>query len=81
MMTNIPSEAMNKNSALAQLLQAICDAVATGGEHGVPGGTLYASLMAAGCSLQQFQTLMDLLVQMGRLRRKGHLYYTTTADR
>lgn len=61
-------------SALAALLNALCDAVAAGGAEGVPGGTLYAALMQQGCSLQRFEELMRMLVDAGRVRKEGHVY-------
>jgi hypothetical protein len=64
-----------KKSALAALLNALVDAVAIGGADGMPGGTLYASLMTQGCTLQNFETLMSVLVDAGRLRKEGHLYF------
>jgi hypothetical protein len=61
------------------LLKVICDtiveAVKAGGPLGVPGGTLYAALMVHGCTLQQFETFMDVLVSAGKLTRRGDLYF------
>ncbi len=73
-------QATDRKSALAQLLDAICDAVAVGGEQGVAGGTLYAALMGQGCTLERYQMLMDLLVEMGRLKRNGQ-HYTAWKER
>lgn len=61
-------------SALALLLNALVEAVAAGGAEGVPGGTLYAALMQQGCSLQQFDSFMSILVDAGRVRKDGHVY-------
>jgi hypothetical protein len=71
------STGADKTPALTQLLHALCDAVAASGNNGVPGGVLYANPMAAGSSLRQFQSLMDLLVDTGRIRRQEHLYYAS----
>ena len=42
---------------------------------GAPGGILYAALMASGCSLSQFQSIMDTLVRAGYLRQSGQCYH------
>lgn len=41
---------------------------------GVPSGPMYAALMKAGCTLDQFNQIMDALVAAGKLTRKGFLY-------
>lgn len=61
--------------ALRQLLDALLEAVAIGGADGVPGGTLYASLMSQGCDLPTFDRLMGILVGSGRVRKVGQHYY------
>lgn len=67
-------KAVGQVSALAQLLNALVDAVAVGGADGVPGGTLYAALMRHGCTLERFEALMGILVDAGRVRKEGHVY-------
>lgn len=42
---------------------------------GVPGGTLYAFLMAFGVTFEMFQTMMGGLVTRGRLRCVHHVYF------
>ena len=61
--------------ALRAVLDAILEAVAEAGPTGAPGGVIYAALMAQGCSLSQYQSLMDGLVSVRRLRRQGDLYF------
>lgn len=61
--------------ALRAILDAILEAVAAAGTTGAPGGVIYAALMAQGCSLSQYQTLMEGLVSVRRLRREGDLYF------
>ena len=42
---------------------------------GVPGGTLYAALMAHGCQLHQFEQIMAALVNSGVVTKRGELYF------
>ena len=42
---------------------------------GAPGGHLYAALMASGCTLSQFQSIMGTLVRAGYLRQSGECYH------
>lgn len=41
----------------------------------MPGGHLYAELMAFGATLQQYEQIMAGLVQAGMLRKSGELYF------
>jgi hypothetical protein len=71
-MTNITSQ---QAQALRVIVDATVDEVKVAGDRGAPGGVLYAALMAHGCSLSQFESLMDALVRLGKVRRQGHLYF------
>lgn len=64
-------------AALRQIAQGIIDAVKAGGDLGAPAGTLYAALMGAGCTLNQFQQIMSALVRTGKVRTNssGTLYW------
>jgi len=61
---------------LKLIIDAILEAVKEAGSNGAPGGVLYAALMAKGCSLNQFQSLMRGIVNGGKLRQEGDLYFT-----
>ena len=61
--------------ALRQVMDAVVESVALGGTLGTPSGILYASLMGMGCSLRQFEAMMAALVQIGKVRKEGHLYF------
>ena len=61
--------------AIRMIADAIVDSVREAGSHGAPAGVLYAAMMAHGCSLENFEGLMSLLVQVGRFRKSGHLYF------
>jgi len=54
---------------------AVVDSVRAGGPLGVPGGTLYATLMTYGCTLSQYEQIMGALVSAGRLEKRGELYF------
>lgn len=59
--------------AILLICAAITEAIQEIGDQGLPAGTLYATLMATGCSLEQFNQLVDLLVGAGKIRKKGNL--------
>jgi len=61
--------------ALQMVFDAIVDAVKAAGPIGAPGGVIYAALMAHGCTLTQYQSLMGYLVRKGTLKQDGHLYH------
>lgn len=65
---------MNRNELMLKALQALVDAVKEGGDFGAPGGVMYAALMGS-LTLQQFETMMRVLVSQGFLRKQGDLYY------
>jgi hypothetical protein len=67
--------APEQHRALLLLVDGIVESVRAAGDLGVPGGVLYAALMAHGCSLEQFEGLMSALVGLGKLRRSGDLYF------
>lgn len=64
-----------QRKAIKMLGDAIVDSVRVAGGMGAPGGLLYSALMAHGCSLELFQALMGSLVRLGRLERRGELYF------
>jgi len=47
---------------------------------GAPGGHLYAALMQH-ITLDQFQSLMSVLVEAGRITKRGDRYYPTEEAR
>lgn len=66
---------MNIQAILKAICDAIIESVKAGGPLGTPGGTLYAALMAQGCTLQQFEQIMAALVSAGKLEKRGELYF------
>jgi len=63
--------------ALLAIANAIIEAVKEVEPDGAPATSLYMACMEFGATLAQFQQLMDALVEAGRLRQEGSLYYTT----
>lgn len=61
--------------AYVELCNAVVAAVKDAGPGGAPAGPLYAVMMSTGMRLEQFERMMDLIVQSGRLRKSGHLYF------
>jgi hypothetical protein len=61
--------------ALYEVCDAIVTAVESAGPLGAPGGVIYAAMMASGCNLQTYETLMNGLVGAGKLRKSGDLYF------
>jgi hypothetical protein len=47
---------------------------------GAPGGHLYAAMMRAGCTLNQFEQIMSGLVQFGYLAKRGDCYFPGTKE-
>lgn len=59
-----------------QALLALCALIAETIEEcpeGVPEGTLYAMLMTIGCSLERFNTIVNIMVSAGKVKKQGHL--------
>jgi hypothetical protein len=67
--------------AIAAVASAIIEAVRAAGSTGAPGGVIYAALMGQGCSLSQYESLMEALVRTDKLRRSGDLYFIEEAKR
>lgn len=64
-----------QDTAIRMICDGIVEAVKAAGKLGAPGGVLYAAFIGAGLTLNQFETIMRVLVKTGRLERKGHLYF------
>ncbi len=70
---------MTDKEAIMAVFDAIVESVAVAGDHGAPGGTLYAALMSVGLSYDQFESLMGMLVASGKLTKRGQLYFAAAA--
>lgn len=60
------------------MLKLLCDcvieAVEAAGDHGAPGGVMYAAFMGY-MNLDQFNQLMAALVTAGKVIKRGQLYF------
>lgn len=65
------TQAQAQAHALRVIVVTVLQAIAAGGAQGVPSGVLYAALMAQGCTLGQFESLMGALVHAGKVRKQG----------
>ena len=63
------------NTELSQVLDLIVQAVKETHTSGISGGMLYSSLMAFGCTLSQYETIMAVLVETGKVTKRGHFYF------
>ena len=61
-------------TALKQIADAVLAAVQESGPRGIDGGTLYAAMMTAGISLEQFNEIMAALVSLEIVRKTGDCY-------
>lgn len=71
----MPMTHAERLAALDKLVTILCDTIAECGPMGAPSGMLYMALMSRGMTLEQYETLMRLLVEAGKLRRSGHAYF------
>lgn len=72
-----------KFDALKLILDVLLDAVRAGGDHGAPGGVVYAALMthAPNCTAAQFEQLMSILVDAGKVTKHGQLYFAVNREK
>jgi hypothetical protein len=61
--------------AIREIAGAIIETVKASEPFGAPGGVMYAALMAHGCSLNQFESIMGGLVRAKLLTKAGDLYH------
>ena len=64
-------------TALRSIAGTVIEACQAAPVYGAPGGLLYAGLMAAGCTLSQFEQIMSGLVRAGYLVKNGECYSVT----
>lgn len=62
-------------TAITLVINAIVDTVNESGDTGAPAGVLYAALMHYGIQLDHFEDIMLALVETGKIRQSGHIYY------
>jgi hypothetical protein len=62
-------------AALRLAMDCIEDAARIAGPMGAPSGTVYAALIAHGMTLDVYQQIVDVMVNMGKIKVKGHLIF------
>ena len=63
-----------RQEALTQMILALFETVKEAGPRGAPSGPMYAACMNL-MSLDQYQTIMGILVKSGKIRLSNHVYY------
>lgn len=63
--------ATEKAMAIVEVCKAVIQTVQEA--KSVPAGTVYAALMVQGCSLSQFDQIISLCVDAGKIRKNGDL--------
>jgi hypothetical protein len=61
-------------TALKLVADAVVEVVAECPD-GAPAGPMYAAFMQYGMSLDTFEQITDALVQAGKIRKCGHLFF------
>jgi hypothetical protein len=61
--------------AVLSILSAFLDTVKEAGPRGAPSGPMYAAAMAQGLTLEQYEAIMRALVNAGKVRKEGHVFY------
>ena len=79
-MTNTQTET-NKDRVALMIAAATCEAIDAAGVHGASDGIVYVALMAHGCTVEQFNSLMGTLVRLGAVEKRGELYFCTERGR
>lgn len=62
---------IEKARAIVSVCRAVIQTVREAGK--TPAGTIYAALMAQGCSLQQYEQIERLIIETGQIRKSGDL--------
>jgi hypothetical protein len=57
------------------LLAILASTIKKAGPEGAPEGPMYAAMMQAGYTFENFERAMSLLVKKGMIRRSGHVAY------
>lgn len=74
-LSNMVEAYRSSQTILAMVCDAVVESVTVAGDAGAPAGHLYAAMMAHGVTLDQFTQIMSVLVDLGKLRKSGDLYF------
>lgn len=69
----------SKGHLALQIVQALYEVVQEAGEQGAPAGPMYMAAQTYGMSLEQFETIMGILVSAGKVRKSNHCYFVVNA--
>jgi len=60
---------------MIKIALAVLETIKEVGSMGAPGGHIYAALMAQGITLEQYEQIMNVLVNSKLVRKVGHCYF------
>ncbi len=60
--------------AVIELVAVMVETIRDAGSQGVPSGILYAAVMSM-MTLEQYQQIIALMKQSGKVRESGHILY------
>ena len=61
--------------AFLAICKAILETIREAGNNGAPASYLFTALQTQGCTVAQFDRLMQLLEEAGAVRQQYHTYY------
>lgn len=70
-----------QRNAVRAIARAVVSATIAAEPLGAPGGTIYAALMAQGCTFNQYVSLMGSIERAGLISKHGECYRPTDAGR
>jgi hypothetical protein len=68
-------KAMKMMVALSKVVE---ETVIEAGPDGAPSGPVYAALMTVGVTLPVYESIVDALIGLGKIRRSNHVLYAVT---
>lgn len=60
---------------LREIIRAVYDTVKAAGDRGAPSSVVYSALMTAGCTLKQYDDIIDSMKHFGVIRHEGNLLF------
>lgn len=64
---------------MVNICNAFLEAIEASGTRGIPSGHLYAFTMPV-LNINQYNTIIDVLIRSGRVKRSNHVLYSTLAE-
>lgn len=66
--------------AIMAVTNVFLETIQEAGERGAPAGPMYAMAAAHGITLAQFEWVMNVLIDAGRITKRGHVYYAKETE-